>query len=140
MLITVDGKLKVIDFGAAVDMCTGINFNPEAGMLDPRRVGSYILLPKCVPIPVACLFPSLLQAPMSLSWPQSSVPGALALLVPSHWIATRSSNISADLVSGPLEAACTAAAPHAQRTCSPQRRAACRSTQRHSLPTLKTHS
>jgi len=39
VLITVDGKLKVIDFGAAVDMCTGINFNPESGMLDPRRVG-----------------------------------------------------------------------------------------------------
>jgi len=37
VLITVDGKLKVIDFGAAVDMCTGINFNPESGMLDPRR-------------------------------------------------------------------------------------------------------
>ena len=34
--MTVDGKLKLIDFGAAVDMCTGINFNPEAGMLDPR--------------------------------------------------------------------------------------------------------
>ena len=47
MLITVDGKLKVIDFGAAVDMCTGINFNPEAGMLDPRRAGSCILLPAC---------------------------------------------------------------------------------------------
>lgn len=37
VLVTVDGKLKLIDFGAAVDMCTGINFNPEAGMLDPRH-------------------------------------------------------------------------------------------------------
>ncbi|KAI8468751.1 MAG: protein kinase [Monoraphidium minutum] len=36
LLITVDGKVKVIDFGAAADMCTGINFNPLYGMLDPR--------------------------------------------------------------------------------------------------------
>lgn len=37
VLITSAGKVKLIDFGAAVDMCTGINFNPESGMLDPRR-------------------------------------------------------------------------------------------------------
>jgi hypothetical protein len=36
LLITTDGKVKIIDFGAAVDMCTGINFNPLYGMLDPR--------------------------------------------------------------------------------------------------------
>ena len=36
LLITVDGKIKIIDFGAACDMCTGINFNPLYGMLDPR--------------------------------------------------------------------------------------------------------
>jgi len=36
LLITVDGQVKIIDFGAAVDMCTGINFNPLYGMLDPR--------------------------------------------------------------------------------------------------------
>lgn len=29
-------QVKIIDFGAAVDMCTGINFNPLFGMLDPR--------------------------------------------------------------------------------------------------------
>ncbi len=29
-------QVKLIDFGAAVDMCTGINFNPLYGMLDPR--------------------------------------------------------------------------------------------------------
>ena len=29
-------QVKMIDFGAAVDMCTGINFNPLYGMLDPR--------------------------------------------------------------------------------------------------------
>lgn len=36
LLITSDGQVKFIDFGAAVDMCTGINFNPLYGMLDPR--------------------------------------------------------------------------------------------------------
>ncbi|GBF88698.1 hypothetical protein Rsub_01597 [Raphidocelis subcapitata] len=36
LLITADGKVKIIDFGAAADMCTGINFNPLFGMLDPR--------------------------------------------------------------------------------------------------------
>uniref|UniRef100_A0A7S1SQZ8 Protein kinase domain-containing protein n=1 Tax=Tetraselmis chuii TaxID=63592 RepID=A0A7S1SQZ8_9CHLO len=36
ILITVDGKVKLIDFGAAVDFSTGINFNPLSGMLDPR--------------------------------------------------------------------------------------------------------
>lgn len=28
VLITTSGEVKIIDFGAAVDMCTGINFNP----------------------------------------------------------------------------------------------------------------
>ncbi|CAL8467457.1 g6995 [Coccomyxa elongata] len=36
ILITAQGDVKIIDFGAAVDMCTGINFNPLYGMLDPR--------------------------------------------------------------------------------------------------------
>lgn len=36
ILITAAGDVKIIDFGAAVDMCTGINFNPLYGMLDPR--------------------------------------------------------------------------------------------------------
>ena len=36
ILITADGAVKIIDFGAAVDLCTGINFNPLFGMLDPR--------------------------------------------------------------------------------------------------------
>lgn len=36
--MTNSGAVKLIDFGAAVDMCTGINFNPSAGMLDPRQV------------------------------------------------------------------------------------------------------
>lgn len=36
--MTNSGSVKLIDFGAAVDMCTGINFNPLSGMLDPRCV------------------------------------------------------------------------------------------------------
>lgn len=36
LLVTVDGDVKIIDFGAAADMSTGINFNPDEGMLDPR--------------------------------------------------------------------------------------------------------
>ena len=36
ILVTSKGDLKIIDFGAAVDLCTGINFNPLYGMLDPR--------------------------------------------------------------------------------------------------------
>eukprot|EP00798_Chlamydomonas_sp_ICE-L_P012541 gene12541-15758_t len=36
LLITSDGKVKIIDMGAAVDMCTGINFNPKEGLLDYR--------------------------------------------------------------------------------------------------------
>ena len=36
VLITSSGEIKLIDFGAAVDMSTGVNFNPQQGMLDPR--------------------------------------------------------------------------------------------------------
>jgi serine/threonine protein kinase len=36
VLITNAGEIKLIDFGAAVDLSTGINFNPRQGMLDPR--------------------------------------------------------------------------------------------------------
>lgn len=36
ILITNRGEIKLIDFGAAVDLSTGINFNPQQGMLDPR--------------------------------------------------------------------------------------------------------
>ena len=35
ILLTSKGELRLIDFGAAVDLCTGINFNPQYGMLDP---------------------------------------------------------------------------------------------------------
>jgi serine/threonine protein kinase len=36
ILITVNGDVKLIDFGAACDLSSGINFNPLYGMLDPR--------------------------------------------------------------------------------------------------------
>jgi serine/threonine protein kinase len=36
ILITSSGQVKIIDFGAACDLSTGLNFNPEQGMLDPR--------------------------------------------------------------------------------------------------------
>lgn len=36
VLITSAGEIKLIDFGAAVDLSTGVNFNPQQGMLDPR--------------------------------------------------------------------------------------------------------
>jgi serine/threonine protein kinase len=36
ILITSAGKTLIIDFGAACDLSTGLNFNPEQGILDPR--------------------------------------------------------------------------------------------------------
>merc|ERR1712216_472790 len=36
LLITVEGNVKIIDFGAACDLCTCINYSPEYGMLDRR--------------------------------------------------------------------------------------------------------
>lgn len=31
--MTVEGKVKLIDFGAACDLCTQINYSPEVGLL-----------------------------------------------------------------------------------------------------------
>lgn len=53
ILLTVEGTLKIIDFGAAVDMCTGINFNPRTGMLDPRYRLTFLLV--AVPFNACCL-------------------------------------------------------------------------------------
>jgi hypothetical protein len=36
LLITSSGRVLVIDFGAAVDIRTGINYNPMSGLLDPE--------------------------------------------------------------------------------------------------------
>ncbi len=53
VLITAQGDVKIIDFGAAVDMCTGINFNPLYGMLDPRY--------RCAPIEASAQSDELLS-------------------------------------------------------------------------------
>ena len=50
VLLTVKGEVKLIDFGAAVDMCTGINFSPLYGMLDPRYAPpEELVMPKTFP-------------------------------------------------------------------------------------------
>jgi serine/threonine protein kinase len=36
ILMLPSGDVRLIDFGAAVDLCTGVNFNPKTGFLDPR--------------------------------------------------------------------------------------------------------
>lgn len=36
VILTDRGSAKLIDFGAAADLCTGVNFNPKTGFLDPR--------------------------------------------------------------------------------------------------------
>ncbi|DBA95029.1 TPA: hypothetical protein ACH3X1_002545 [Trebouxia sp. C0004] len=66
ILITADGDVKIIDFGAAVDLCTGINFNPLFGMLDPRySPPEELVLPK--------------------EFPRVRVPFLAALLSPIAW-------------------------------------------------------
>ena len=50
VLLTVKGEVKLIDFGAAVDMCTGINFSPLYGMFDPRYAPpEELVMPKTFP-------------------------------------------------------------------------------------------
>ncbi|GAX81560.1 hypothetical protein CEUSTIGMA_g8988.t1 [Chlamydomonas eustigma] len=66
LLITVDGEVKIIDFGAAVDLCTGINFNPLYGMLDPRySPPEELVLPKNFPRAPAPIVAALLSP---LAW------------------------------------------------------------------------
>ncbi|GLC37701.1 hypothetical protein PLESTB_000886900 [Pleodorina starrii] len=67
LLVTVDGQVKIIDFGAAVDMCTGINFNPLYGMLDPRYSPPEELV-------------------MPQSFPRAPAPALAALLSPFAWV------------------------------------------------------
>ncbi|EFJ45526.1 hypothetical protein VOLCADRAFT_82302 [Volvox carteri f. nagariensis] len=67
LLVTVDGQVKIIDFGAAVDMCTGINFNPLYGMLDPRYSPPEELV-------------------MPQSFPRAPAPFMAALLSPFAWV------------------------------------------------------
>lgn len=50
ILLTSSGEIKLIDYGAAVDMSTGINFNPGQGMLDPRfSPPEELVMPETVP-------------------------------------------------------------------------------------------
>ncbi|KAF5826708.1 protein kinase [Dunaliella salina] len=67
LLITTDGEVKIIDFGAAVDMCTGVNFNPLYGMLDPRySPPEELVMPK--------------------NFPRAPTPVIATLLSPFAWI------------------------------------------------------
>lgn len=66
ILITTAGDIKIIDFGAACDLATGINFNPQFGMLDPRYAApEEVVMPR--------------------SFPRPPIPGLAALLAPLAW-------------------------------------------------------
>lgn len=68
VLLTVKGQVKLIDFGAAVDMCTGINFSPLYGMLDPRYAPpEELVMPKTFPRAPAPLLAAL-AAPLVWSY------------------------------------------------------------------------
>lgn len=58
LLITTAGEVKFIDFGAAADMCTGINFNPLYGMLDPRYSPPEELVLPIGELHTACDYPT----------------------------------------------------------------------------------
>ncbi|KAK9821704.1 hypothetical protein WJX74_010685 [Apatococcus lobatus] len=66
ILLTSKGELRLIDFGAAVDLCTGINFNPQYGMLDPSySPPEDLVLPRNFPrVP----FPALAALLAPLAW------------------------------------------------------------------------
>jgi serine/threonine protein kinase len=66
LLVTVNGDIKIIDFGAACDLATGINFNPLYGMLDPRYSPPEELV-------------------MPQDFPRAPVPIIAALLSPFAW-------------------------------------------------------
>ncbi|KAL4537749.1 hypothetical protein Ndes2437B_g08853 [Nannochloris sp. 'desiccata'] len=65
-LITGKGDLKLLDFGAACDLSTGINFNPLYGLLDPRySPPEEVVMPK--------------------TFPRPPIPALAALLAPFAW-------------------------------------------------------
>jgi serine/threonine protein kinase len=66
VLITGNGDVKLIDFGAAADLSTGINYNPLFGMLDPRYAPpEELVMPKTFPRPP---FPALAALLSPLVW------------------------------------------------------------------------
>ena len=68
VLVTAAGRLKLIDFGAAADLCVGINFSPAAGLLDPGYAPpEELVLPK--------------------TFPAAPPPAAAALAAPFIWAA-----------------------------------------------------
>lgn len=68
ILVTNKGKVKLIDFGAAVDMTNGINFNPETSFLDPRYSPpeEYVMPAKTPKAPTPFL--AILLAPFTWFW------------------------------------------------------------------------
>lgn len=66
ILVTAGGEVKLIDFGAAADLCTGINFSPGFGLLDPRYAPPEGLV-------------------MPATFPRPPPPAAAALVAPLAW-------------------------------------------------------
>ncbi|KAI3427321.1 hypothetical protein D9Q98_010238 [Chlorella vulgaris] len=68
ILVTGNGGVKLIDFGAACDLSTGVNFNPEYGMLDPRYAApEELVMPKNFPRAPPPLLAAML-APCAWAW------------------------------------------------------------------------
>lgn len=62
LVVTQSGKLKIIDFGAAIDLRTGRNFVPDRGMLDPDYCPPELfVLPEETPTPPAAPLAAILS-------------------------------------------------------------------------------
>lgn len=62
IVITGDGAIKLIDFGASTDLSTGINYNPLYGMLDPRYAPpEELVMPRSFPRPPLPILAALLS-------------------------------------------------------------------------------